>query len=301
MDSVTHALVAVLLFHAPFPGWVVVFAILGATLPDIDVFLKRISDRDPRLYIFSHGGFTHSIPGTLAVSTGIVLGFIAWQYSLNQVLEPSLLSMAFGLAFAGALTHIVLDALAFPGIPLLYPATSRKYSAGIFLGPSLVFLAVSIGFLVMYLIGYIGIPALSMYGIFGVVYILVHLLLKVFIAANHEGMTIPTINPLKWLVIRESRDSYQVYYTGLRTRRSNMKVFARYEGVDRGFLNRHLLDPEMQRLAYYSYITVAGREGEVVVVYDPIREEGLLYYPPSYTRVRLPWDGGGTADTPVLY
>lgn len=287
MDSLTHALVAVVLFYAPFPGQAVLFAILGATLPDIDILLKRFSDRDPGLFVFSHGGFTHSIPGILAVSAGIVIGFLLCLNLGGHVEGLSYVFMAFAFACAGGVTHVLLDVLAFPGIPLLYPLTSKKFTAGIFAGPSLVFLGVSLGLFLLFLSGYPVLPALPVIAVCGGVYILAHVLLKVYVSFTHKGITIPTFNPLKWLVIQGSSSAYTVYRTGLMAGDGKMIVYPRYDGVNPEFIHRHMNDPELQRLAYYSYIMVAGSEGDVVVIRDPLREDGVLFYPPAFTRVRI--------------
>lgn len=292
MDSITHSLFAVMLFHACVPEGLILFAVLGAVLPDSDILLKRLSDHDPGLYVFSHGGFTHSIAGTVTVSTGIMLGFLVCLLAGGmRIIDGSYIALAFGLSWAGALSHIMLDALAFPGIPLLYPATSRKFSAGVFPGPSLVLLAASLGFLLMYMSGSASVPALTLYAAFGCVYILAHGVIKWFMATHHGGITIPSFNPFNWLVIREADDSFQVYRTGLSSRHSGVKVFPKNNGIDPGFIDRHKENPELQRLAYYSYIMVAEKEGSSVVIRDPLREEGVLYYPPSHTRIRLEQDG----------
>lgn len=294
MDSITHALVAILLFPASLTGSLALFPVLGATLPDIDILLKRISDRDPALFIFSHGGFTHSIPGVLAVSAGAGLGFLAWQISAGQDAAPALILMGCVLSLGGALTHLFLDALAFPGIPLLYPGTPRKFTAGIFPGPSLVLLAGSLGFFMAYILGYPILPLLPVLAALGIFYILAHVFMKVVVAAKHPGITVPTFNPLKWLVIAGSPGAYCVYYTGIGTKPGKMTVYPAYDGVDPALVQRHSNDPEVRRLTYYSYITVAALEGGDVVIRDPLREDGLLYYPPSYTRVRLPRNDGET-------
>lgn len=287
MDSFTHALFAAMLLYNPFPGQPVFCAILGATLPDIDFMFRRISDHDPGLFVFSHGGFTHSIPGILAVSAGIVAGFLSWQSLAGQVLDLFPLLTVFLFSCAGGLSHILLDVLAFPGIPLLYPFTSRKITAGIFPGPSLVFLGVSLALFLMFIFGFPVFTFFSLIAAFGGMYILVHVGLKVFVSLKHRGITIPTFNPLRWLIIRVSGDSYEVYRTGLWSRPGHVKVYPRNDGVDPEIICRHSNDPEVQRLAYYSYIMVAGSEGDEVVLRDPLREDGFLFYPPSYKRVRI--------------
>lgn len=290
MDSLTHALVAVLLFSAPFPGQAMLFGILGATLPDIDILLKKISDRDPELFVFSHGGFTHSISGILAVSTGIVIGFLLWQNLMGRTGALFSPFLVFAFACAGGMTHVMLDVLAFPGIPLLYPLSPRKFTAGIFAGPSLVFLGVSLGLFLLFSFGYPVLPALPAVAVCGGIYILAHVLLKVYVGLNHKGITIPSFNPLKWLVIQGSSEDFTVYRTGLLAGNGNVTVYPRYDGVNPEFIHRHMRDPELQRLAYYSYIMVAGSEGDTVVIRDPLREDGVLFYPPAFTRVCISKD-----------
>lgn len=295
MDSITHGLVAMLAFHATFPGLLVLFAVLGAVLPDSDVLLSLLSDRDPRLFVFTHGGFTHSIPGSAAIAFGVAAGFQAWQYLAGQGhVGVTFLVLAWALAWAGALSHIALDALAFPGIPLLYPASTRKYSAGIFPGPSLVLFGTSLGFLLMHLAGYAGTGALYAYMAFVGVFVAAHAVLKAFVAARHPGLTIPTFNPMKWLVVREVEDSYEVCSAGLSRECTSIAVFPRYDGVRPEYLDRHSNDPEMARVTYHSYITVAARRDGSIVVRDPLRDSGILRYPPYYRSVRLPEEERGT-------
>ncbi len=296
MDSITHGLVAILLFHAPFPGLPLLFAVLGATLPDTDILHRRFSDRDPRLCVFSHGGFTHSIPGAAAIAAGIAAGFQAWQFVAGQgYAGAQVLAIAWALAFAGALTHLALDALAFPGIPLLYPARTRKYSAGIFPGPSLVLFGTSLCFLLAYLSGHAGIGTLHAYMGFIGVFIVAHAAMRAVVTARHPGLVIPTLNPLKWLVIRESEGFFEVYSAGPLKIDRKLASFPRHDGVGPGCIERHSGDPEVQRVAYHSYLTVAGREDGSVVIRDPLRECGLLPYPPHYKRVCIP---AGDGDDP---
>ena len=73
VDSLTHALFASILFTLIGHPELVPFAALGAVCPDVDILFQRFSDRDPRLYIFTHGGITHSIAGALTTSAGAAL------------------------------------------------------------------------------------------------------------------------------------------------------------------------------------------------------------------------------------
>jgi hypothetical protein len=45
---------------------------------------------------------------------------------------------------------------------------------------------------------------------------------------------------------------------------------------------------DVQRLLYNSYITIVHRDGEGILLRDPLREDGFIFYPNRYTRVHLP-------------
>ncbi len=76
MDTFTHALSVLVIFSLQAADSLLPFAILGAIIPDIDITFRVISRRNPRLYVFTHGGVTHSIAGGVAVSTLAFL--VAW-------------------------------------------------------------------------------------------------------------------------------------------------------------------------------------------------------------------------------
>ena len=138
MDSVTHALAASSLFLALGHPELVPFAALGSVSMDFDVLLMWFPERNPKHYVFTHGGFTHSIAGSLiigsivfaAVAALTLAGPAAWLFGAGLGL-PGLLAL-----LMGSLTHVFCDFLAYPGIPVLFPFTDRKYTLGIFAGPS---------------------------------------------------------------------------------------------------------------------------------------------------------------------
>ncbi|HUW86420.1 MAG TPA: metal-dependent hydrolase, partial [Methanoregula sp.] len=68
MDALSHALIASILFSAPGLTPLLPFAILGAVIPDADIFFPGMSDRIPSLYLFTHGGIAHSIAGVFVLS-----------------------------------------------------------------------------------------------------------------------------------------------------------------------------------------------------------------------------------------
>ncbi|MDD1701180.1 MAG: metal-dependent hydrolase, partial [Methanoregula sp.] len=68
MDALSHALIASILFSAQGLTPFIPFAVLGSVIPDADIFFPQISDRDPSLYLFTHGGIAHSIAGAFIMS-----------------------------------------------------------------------------------------------------------------------------------------------------------------------------------------------------------------------------------------
>ncbi len=61
MDSVTHALAAASLFLGLGRPELVPFAIVGSVLMDIDILLMRFPEKNPRYYVFTHGGVTGQV------------------------------------------------------------------------------------------------------------------------------------------------------------------------------------------------------------------------------------------------
>ncbi len=151
MDSLTHALIITIVLVLLGRPDLVPFGIMGAVLIDVDVVFNFFSNRDPRLYIFTHGGFTHSFVGALHY-------FCMCSSLLSVLLSLAGLLPVFGIAalaaiVAGAISHIAVDYLAYPGIPLLYPATDKKYTLGVLGGPSAFIMAGSIVFIGLMLAG----------------------------------------------------------------------------------------------------------------------------------------------------
>lgn len=287
MDAVTHALVASSLFLATGHPELVPFAIVGSVVIDIDILLMRFSKRNPKYYVFTHGGFTHSICGSLLIAciafatvAGVTLtGAGAGLFGAGLGI-PGLLAL-----LVGSLTHISCDFLAYPGIPLLYPFTERKYTAGIFAGPSLFLLAVSwtyIGTLLLSL------TTLAEYWVWAAIflsYIGIKALLKLYVAGTTDGATIPTSNPLKWFVIREEHGSYSIQTLHLPKGFTEPRIFPKFRNVDPEEIEpyRHL--PEVRRHSYNSYITTMEKNGETITFCDPFRSEDYMRYPFNHVTV----------------
>ena len=211
VDSLTHALfVTVICAFAGRPD-LIPFAVLGAVIPDIDALFQRFSDRDPQLYMFTHGGITHSVIG--AGTTSIIFALIGLitipiVFPAYAAVSPLLL---IGVALAGTLTHVLLDYLAYPGIPLFYPFSDHKYTLGIMAGPSMFLTLASVGYLVFMVTGQASINDPWLYVIIFAIVILVSSVLKVYVRSTIDGMAIPGMIPLNWLIIKETTDSVLVY------------------------------------------------------------------------------------------
>lgn len=290
MDAITHALSAWMIFPENVPGSLVLYVMLGAVIPDVDILLKFISDRDPRLFIFTHGGFTHSITGAFAAAIG---AFLPTLFMPSPELPlfgpfPATPVLLLLLIWAGALTHLLLDLLAYPGIPLLYPAKTRKFTLGVFPGPSVVLFGISISFLILWLLGMVGRADLPLYLIVFAAFLLANFILKGYVAVSGEGITIPTFNPLRWMEVRETGDEYELWIRPLFGNAEQAGRYKKTDGVDPRELMRHSDNPEVRRLEYYSYFTIAERRGDEITLRDPLREDGFILYPPFYRRIRIP-------------
>ncbi|MDI9633179.1 MAG: metal-dependent hydrolase [Methanolinea sp.] len=294
MDSITHAIVAVACFHVSFHGHALVACVLGAVLSDIDVFLHAVAERNPHLFLFTHGGFTHTVPGVLVVAAGISAGFSAFAAATGQPgLIPEIPAVVFVPALAGALTHVSLDALALPGIPLLYPLSERKVTAGIFPGPSILLLSTSAAYLALSL----SVPGASRwlpaYAGFVALVILARGVLRAVAVHRFGKGAIPTFDPLQWLIVEDAGDSFRVSTARLFSGPTTEKVYAKGTGDLPGNAPAPLPDPEVRRFLYNSYIVVAEKQEGGTLFRDPLREDGFVFYPPRHTRVLIRREGGG--------
>jgi inner membrane protein len=289
VDSLTHAFVVSLSLPSSAPSLYIFAAVFGAIVPDIDIVFKPLSDDHPSLFILTHGGFTHSIAGAAIVAGlawfGILLGVLAGACPFCEEIPLNL----FLVIFAGAFTHIILDSLASPGIPLLYPFSVEKFSVGIFPGPSIVLFAASIVFAGLLVAGAGSESVALIYAAFFVLFILISTGIRYFARMHTKGVLIPTFHPLRWLVIREDNASYILEgydpFRGI----TNRGTFVKSTGLNPGDLVRIENIPEVKRHRFYSYIVTAERTDGGILLKDPLRKEQILYYPPFYPEVTVPY------------
>ena len=285
MDSLTHALVASIVFAVIGHPELVPFAVLGAICPDADFIFQRFSDRDPKLYIFTHGGITHSIIGALTTSAASAVSGLVAAAALGY---SASVPLAFVAAAAGVLTHIGLDFLAYPGIPLLWPATDKKYTLGIAAGPTPYLLVASMVYGAFLLNGKASLDDPWIYAGFFFLVMAVAAVLKVRVNAKAKGMAIPGFNPLKWLIVADEPASYRVSGYHLLRGRTPAVEFVKLDGVSPEEAGNLMTIPEVKRMRYHSYIVTVNRNGGSVVFSDPLREQGYLWYPPYFKRFAVP-------------
>src|SRR4029453_2167952 len=123
--------------------------ILGANMPDIDVFFGN-APWDP---LAIHRGFTHGIVGGVLVMPPILPALLwlldRWQLGRGTKFKSGL-PMRFGwlilVCYLGALTHPMLDVLTSYSVQLLSPFSNRWYHAdGLFIIDLWVWLALALG------------------------------------------------------------------------------------------------------------------------------------------------------------
>ncbi len=281
MDSLTHALVIAIPLSLLGRADLAIYGIMGAVLIDVDVTFGLFSGRDPRLYIFTHGGFTHSFFGAFVVT--LFSSVLAYPLSLAfpGIMAPfgPLAIVAIG---AGALTHILADYLAYPGIPLLYPATDKKYTLGILGGPSALLMLASFAYVAAMALGLAGPGYPWPYAAFFGLVIAFSAGSRAWAALKVKGRTIATMNPFRWMVIEDRPDAYSFYVYDFFKGASPAETYEKYRGLTPGGAKRIEGRPEVRRLKYNSYVVTVEKKDGVITFRDPVRENGHIWYPPQH-------------------
>jgi inner membrane protein len=296
VDSITHALLVATLLTAAGAQEFIFFGILGAVILDADILFTLVSRDRPSLYMFIHGGAAHSIVGSTIMAGGAYLIFsIAWV-SAGAVFHFPVM-FPFGVpavlcTIVGAWVHLALDYLATPGIPIFWPRSERKYTAGIFAGPSFFMIIISWTFLVLLIARIMPISLLWTYGVLFFVFLCARSIIRIIAFIRLPASTYPTFNPLRWMVIGKGGNSWSAGFFSLAGRTvGEVKIYPEYTGVSERELKGIESIPEVRRVRYHSYFTVAERNGEAITIKDPLREDGTIRYPPYYAKVTIGKDG----------
>jgi inner membrane protein len=192
------------------------------------------------------------------------------------------LTLAIAAILIGALSHVFLDFLAYPGIPLLYPATDKKYTLGIAAGPTPYLMIASIMFSAFILTGRASIQDPWIYCGFFALVIVISGALKLYVSVMTGGKAIPGFNPLRWLIIAESPGSYNVYGYHLLKGRLPSTDYAKLSDVTTEEVQKLGDIPAVRRMRYHSYIVTVARAGDGIELSDPVRQQGYLWYPPYF-------------------
>jgi inner membrane protein len=290
VDALSHALIAAIILLALGLQNFIPFAVIGAVIPDADIFFSWISDRSPRLYLFTHGGIAHSIAGAMILSVTVFLG-IGVVRATGFV--PSPLFAEYGIAaflimVAAAFLHLFIDFLACPGIPILAPFSDRKYTPGILPGPSILVTCASVGILVPVIMNRVPmITALTLYAVIVVLYLACRMGTFLFAAVTIPGRRVPMINPFRWLVIAEDDAAFTVrYYTVFRGF-NGAEVIEKFKNTDAREIQPYLDMPEVRRLKFNSYIMTVEKDRSSLVFRDPLRGKGYIWYPHKFRQVSI--------------
>ena len=290
MDALSHALIAYILFSAPGLSPLIPFAILGAVIIDADIFFSSISEKIPSLYLFTHGGITHSIAGAFVIS---LLAFVTVILLAASGIMPTGVSAdagiyGFAAVLAGALLHIVIDVTAVPGIPVLAPFSDRKYSLGLLPGPSLLLFIAAFALVLETAFSMLTFSsAIELYGMVVVVFITVRACMFLGVVVQLPGRKFPFMNPLRWLVLLEDETSYRIRTYTLFRGYSGETVFEKFKNTDVYELAAAAQIPEVRRFLFFSYLVTAERNGHVLILADPLRENGIMHYPAKYKRIEV--------------
>jgi inner membrane protein len=289
VDALTHGLTISLILGGLGAGSLLFAGILGTIAPDLDILATPLSSRNPRRYILIHGGVTHSLAGGIPAALlafGIALLVAVYLPTLHEG-GIVLTTGAVIALISGTLLHIFFDLLAFPGIPLFWPATDKKYTLGIFPGPSLFVFGLTLVFLVLFFTGVMDLSAFRLYAVIFIAFMAFCAALKLVVSSRLNGITIPTRHPLHWLVLEDTGGSYLLSRYHLIRGSGDTTEFPKFDGVTSEEASRYRELPEIRRLYYHSYIVTVRRDGEDLVYRDPLREEGIFFYPPYYKTVRV--------------
>jgi inner membrane protein len=266
---------------------------MGAMILDVDIIFPKISDSTPSLYLLTHGGIAHSIAGAFVVSL-LVYSTVVLLAAAGIILSGGIAAAGvcgFAAVLTGALLHVAIDMAACPGIPVLAPFSDRKFTLGILPGPSTLLAIAALGLVLVMTLSFLPFSsAIMLYGATVIIYVAVRTGMFLIAGVKLPGRKIPSINPFRWLVIQENERSYMIRYYTLFDGFSDEAVFEKFRNTDAHETGGASQFPEVRRFFFFSYIVTAERIGSVLILTDPLREKGYLYYPIKFKRVEVKLD-----------
>ncbi len=149
MDVFSHALLPYLLGSlARMDKKLLAAFVLGGIAPDLDFLIIWINYIHPTALLLVHRGITHSF--FFGLFAAITVLYLASRHSVTAAsrrfidLDIDFAMSALVLAYAGVLSHLILDYLTTRGVPLLYPWTETRFSANIFFHTEIIMMIVSL-------------------------------------------------------------------------------------------------------------------------------------------------------------
>ena len=289
MDIFTHAVAILVILFATGNAGFIPFGVLGAVIIDIDMAFFFIPRCNPSLYLLHHGGFSHSIAGAA------ILGIIAFGAALGLspagflpgTIPKAIIIPALACVLAGAYLHLFLDSLASPGLPLLYPLTEKRFGLALFPMP-VYFLITVLALASLAVIFFQGLTQglAVVYGAIFTVLIVAGAGMKWVVHRKVRGRSFPTLNPFQWIVIQEENPSYSVMVYDMFRGVLRELNFEKYRNITPEEARRYN-SPELRRHRYFSYIETVEKNGSEITFHDPVREEGLISFPPWYPAVTI--------------
>jgi inner membrane protein len=188
---------------------------------------------------------------------------------------------------AGAYLHLFLDWLAAPGLPLLYPLTEKRFGLAMTPMPLYFFITLlSIGSLGVIFFRGLTMELVEMYGVLFAGIIIISAGMKWLVHCKAPGRSYYTLRPFQWIVIREENPSCTVLvYDTFRGVIRDLS-FEKYRNITPEEAHRYD-SPGLRRHRYFSYISAVEKDGDEIRFHDPVREEGLISYPPWYPSVTV--------------
>ena len=285
MDALSHALIVCILFSVTGLTPLLPFAILGAVIMDADIFFSLISDTNPSLYLFTHGGIAHSLAGALVLS---VLAYLAIVLiALAGIIPLTCSGRIRGVRVCRSPWRVLSPILRLTSWPArasrwLAPFVDRKYTLGILPGPSILLAGAALGFVAVTVTQVLAFPqALTFYAWIVLLYLAVRGGLFLVACIRLPGRKVPGINPFRWLAISEDDTSWTVRQYILFRGFSRESVFTRYKNTSAAEVKSALRFPEVRRLFFHSYCVTAERIGSVLILSGPSSREGVSLLPAS--------------------
>ncbi|GFO98109.1 hypothetical protein ig2599ANME_2326 [groundwater metagenome] len=293
MDIFSHALLPYLLGKSFKRNKEEVTAfVLGGIALDIDVLIIWINSVYPTFFLITYRGITHSLFFGFITAIGVL--YMASRSRIKSYIrrfinfEPVITGRSAAFACAGAVLHLFLDYMTTRGVSLLYPLSTKRYSAELFFYTDLSLTILSL-LMIIYLYKK---PeqkntVVKFLFIFMIIFALLGTVRTVEKSSASEFFhgaemtTYPTVSPFDWYVIGGTGEEIRIYeHNGLNRGSPYNKTVKRIDilttgdGLDRALSTaEELAQVKMFRWrAYAIAVNASFDEGSwSLEYYDPVQ------------------------------